>query len=200
MGALLVMFALTINLVTEESPSADLSVRGNDPDLYMVNAAIRQFDETGQLQHRIEAERFTHYPLTDLTTMQQPNMSLASGSDTSAWQINSQEGRILPGTQYREEVIELWDNVLATRDTGSGDFINVSTENLTVYPSREYAETDRRVTIDNQASRTTAAGMKAYLDSGRFMFFSNSAERVVSIFLPDQQTNLPDETSDGLLE
>ena len=151
----------------------------------MLNATIEQFDDNGELQHTLEASRFTHFPLTDLTTMKAPQMSFATGLDNAPWEITAKEGRILPGSDYRDEVVELWSSVLAVKTGLQGDFVNIQTNSLTVYPEREYAETDEKVYIDNQTGRTTAAGMKAFLDTGRFMFFSTPQDPVITIFLPN---------------
>jgi lipopolysaccharide export system protein LptC len=184
LSTLIIAFALSINWVLEEEEKEVSSEPRNDPDLYMLNASINQFDESGELQHTIGAQRFTHFPLTDLTTMKSPTMSLASEAPTP-WQITAKEGRILPASRYREEIVELWNNVLAEKSRDNNDFINIQTNSLTVYPEREYAETDEKVYIDSQTGRTSAAGMKAYLDTGRFMFFSTDEHRVTTIFLPN---------------
>ena len=42
----------------------------NEPDLYMVNAIIDQYDERGQPKHKIKALKLTHYPATDITTLE----------------------------------------------------------------------------------------------------------------------------------
>lgn len=185
LSTLILAFALTINWVMIESDEAAPAPPGNDPDLYMLNATISQFDVEGELQHRIAANRFTHFPLTDLTTMKFPALALGRTRKSDPWEITSSEGRILPSTDYREEIVELWSNVLASK-TGSGsDFVNIQTNSLTVYPERDYAETDETVFIDNQSGRTTAAGMKAFLDTGKFMFYSTPTRRVTTIFLPN---------------
>ena len=149
----------------------------------MLNATINQFDGEGELQHRIAANRFTHFPLTDLTTMKFPALALGRTRDSKPWEITSSEGRILPSSDYREEIVELWNNVLAAKPGSGSDFVNIQTNSLTVYPERDYAETDEAVFIDNQSGRTTAAGMKAFLDTGKFMFYSTPTHRVTTIFL-----------------
>jgi lipopolysaccharide export system protein LptC len=185
LSTLVLAFALTINWVMIESEEAVDFTPGNEPDLYMLNATISQFDGEGELQHRIAANRFTHFPLTDLTTMKFPALSLGRTRDSDPWEITSSEGRILPSSDYREEIVELWNNVLAVKSGSEGDFVNIQTNSLTVYPEREYAETDEPVFIDNQSGRTTAAGMKAFLDTGKFMFYSTPTRRVTTIFLPN---------------
>ncbi len=176
--------ALSINYVLDSSSDSPLTERKNDPDLYMHNASINQFDDKGALHHKIYADRFTHFPITDVTTMLNPTLALVKENNTSPWKINSEEGRLLPTGVLREEVVELWDNVLASRNGQAGKFITISTQSLTVYPDRHYAETDTKVFIDNETGRTTAAGMKAFLDTGKFQFYSSREDRVNTIYLP----------------
>ena len=185
LSTLILAFALTINwFMTESDETVDFNPR-NAPDLYMLNATISQFDSEGELQHRIAANRFTHFPLTDLTTMKFPALVLGRAKGSEPWEITSSEGRILPSSDYREEIVELWNNVLASQMIDDSSFVNIQTNSLTVYPERDYVETDEPVFIDNQSGRTTAAGMKAFLDTGKFLFYSTPKHRVTTIFLPN---------------
>ena len=169
----------------EEAITIEPLPRQNEPDLYMLNASIKQYDEKGSLQHTLNANRFTHFPLTNLTAMETPTMSLAAGPKDNPWIITANQGRILPSSNYRYEIVELWNNVLAIKSGAEGKFLNIQTQSLTVYPDRDYAETDEKVFIDNQTARTSAAGMKAFFDSGKFMFFSTDTVRVTTVFLAD---------------
>lgn len=185
--SLILVFGIATNLILEHSddglvPAAMLQ---NDPDLYMLNATITQFDNDGNLQHTIKADRFTHFPLTDMTSLKFPILQLFSGSEKEPWDIKAKNGRLLSQSVYREEVVELWDDVLAVRHTDDGHFVHIQTQSLTVYPGREYAETDQKVTIDNNSGRTSAAGMKAFFQSRKFIFYSTPTERVHTVFLPE---------------
>jgi lipopolysaccharide export system protein LptC len=185
LSTLIIAFALTINwFMTESEEEVDFILR-NEPDLYMLNATITQFGPEGELQHRIAANRFTHFPLTDVTAMTFPALALGRTRDSDLWEITSSEGRILPSSDYREEIVELWSNVLASQSGNGSEFITIETNSLTVYPERDYAETDEPVFIKNQSGRTTAAAMKASLNTGKFMFYSTPTDRVTTIFLPD---------------
>jgi lipopolysaccharide export system protein LptC len=185
LSTLIIAFALTINcFMTESKEDLDFTPR-NEPDFYMLNATINQFGSEGELQHRIAATRFTHFPLTDVTTMKFPKLALGKTRDSDPWEITSSKGRILPSSDYREEVVELWSNVLASQSGNENEFVTIETNSLTVYPERDYAETDEPVFIKNQNGRTTAAAMKAFLNTGKFMFYSTPEHRVTTIFLPD---------------
>ena len=185
LSTLILAFALTINWFMAASDETVDFTPKNAPDLYMLNATISQFDSEGELQHRIAANRFTHFPLTDLTTMKFPALVLGRAKGSEPWEITSSEGRILPSSDYREEIVELWNNVLASQMIDDSSFVNIQTNSLTVYPERDYVETDEPVFIDNQSGRTTAAGMKAFLDTGKFLFYSTPKHRVTTIFLPN---------------
>ena len=94
-GVLLVLFALVINWMTDESGRLPAQEPGNEPDIYMLNASIQQYDSAGDLQHRIEADRFTHFPLTDVTSLIAPSIRLGSAA-RHPWTIDAHQGRILP--------------------------------------------------------------------------------------------------------
>lgn len=186
-GVVLVL-AAAINYLLEESTTEEpvqAVVNKNDPDLYMRNATITQFTKTGERQHQIKANLFTHFPLTDITTLREPDMTLYPNDQTNPWDIVSNHGRLLPNVGFRDEIVELWDEVLAIQTDLDGNFINIRTDSLTVHPETDYAETDQRVIIDDNSGRTTAAGMKAYFEEGKFLFFSHEQERVRTILLPE---------------
>lgn len=155
----------------------------NDPDLYMHDATIKQFSDNGKLHHELSAERFTHFPLTDWTTLVSPNIVLFS-DDAIPWAITAQQGRMITNSSFREEVVELWGNVLAIKQNPDGSFINIQTEELTVYPERDYAETDKKVYIDDNSGRTTAASMQANFIEGKFSFSSRAFDRVHTLYIP----------------
>jgi len=167
-------------LITEQPTFAK-----NDPDLYMLKANILQYTNEGAKQHRIKADRLTHFPLTDITTLVEPNMVLyPTERRPDPWDITSRHGRLLPKVQVRDEVVELWDHVLAVRNAGNGKFIQIQTQSLTIYPDKDYAETNQKVFIDENSGRTIAGGMKAYLNEGKFYFSSSQDTRVRTIMLP----------------
>jgi lipopolysaccharide export system protein LptC len=187
LASLILVFAIGTNFIMEQNDES-LTVTpalNNDPDLYMLSATITQFNDQGKIQHEIGADRFTHFPLTDVTALIQPKMRLFPGTEDDPWDIVAKNGRLLSQSDYREQVVELWDDVLAIQQHPDGKFINIQTQSLTVYPGREYAETNKKVYIDDNTGRTTAAAMKAYFETGKFIFYSTPTERVQTIFLPE---------------
>ena len=181
--ALILSISLAVNWILKESEiNQDFKAR-NDPDVYMLKPEIVKYTSSGELHHILSAARFTHFPLTDLTTLKKPRIKLKSADK---WDISSREGRLLPASTYREEIIELWDKVKANHSHDSGQFIQIETNSLTLYPSKNYLETDNRVHIKMQTGQTTAEGMKAFLETKRLQLFSGSEGRVNTIFLPNR--------------
>ncbi|MDG1204497.1 MAG: LPS export ABC transporter periplasmic protein LptC [Pseudomonadales bacterium] len=182
---LIVAFAINYISESETLITEKPTFAKNDPDLYMLKANILQYNNQGTKQHRIKADRLTHFPLTDITTLVEPNIMLyPTERRPEPWDITSRHGRLLPQVQVRDEVVELWDHVLAIRNNSNGNFIQIQTESLTVYPDKDYAETNQKVFIDENSGRTIAGGMKAYLDEGKFFFSSSPDTRVRTIMLP----------------
>ncbi len=185
LGALFIALALSVNFVLEESEQSSPGIQRNEPDLYMLNASISQYDQQGRLQHSVNAARFTRFPLTEVTAMISPSIHFGQDDDdTKPWQVTSEEGRLLSASSFREEVVELWDQVVAARMQTDDQFFRIATESLTVYPQRHYLETDRLVTITSENARTSAAGMQAFLDEGRFIFHGTKNNRVTTEFKP----------------
>ena len=174
-----------------DAPAALNPQAKNEPDLYMVNATIDQFDERGQPKHKINAARLTHYPATDITTLDTPRVKIYLEDPTSPWDIESNFGRLTPKSTKKslpnrdEEVVELWESVFAQRTRLNGDFVNIRTEQMTVYPDRDYLESRVKVYLDDQSGRTTAGAMNAFLELARYEFFTNDIERVNTIFIPE---------------
>ena len=184
--SLIVLFAAVTNwLIDQQEPLDDgPSIGPNDPDLYMLNAKITQFATNGGRQHEIIASRLTHFPLTDMTALISPEVKLFAHNATNPWKITADNGRLLPESQLRDEIVELWDNVAAEKTDLQGEFIKIKTTSLTIYPGQDFAETDQIVTIDGVGGRTSAAGMQAYLNEGRFLFVSDETNKVITTLLP----------------
>lgn len=183
---LILIIALATNWIidaAEREPQKQTMAR-NAPDQYLVDADVVQFNDKGKMANELIAKRMTHFPLTNVTTLKSPNLTLYSASKSAPWDIVGKNGRLLPKSPLADESVELWDNVVATRKRADGSFINIRTQSLTVFPKKNYAETNDKVFIDNNSGRTSAGAMKAYLDPGRFEFFSRNGHRVDTVLVP----------------
>ena len=128
--------------------------RLNEPDLFMTQASISQINEEGNLTSKISADRFTHYPLTDVTTLELPRVALYTPNLTGPWTISSTKGRLLGVSVYRKQSVELWSTVRAEKSNPDGSKTTFITDALNVYPSENLAESDTPVTIFTANTQT----------------------------------------------
>jgi len=159
-----------------EAPPALL----NEPDLFMTHASISQINEEGSLTSKISADRFTHYPLTDVTTLELPRVALYTPNLTGPWTISSDKGRLLGVSVYRKQSVELWSAVRAEKSNPDGSTTTFVTDTLNVYPSENLAESETPVTIFIGNTQTRAARLRANFDQDTFLFNSNESQRVIT--------------------
>ncbi len=133
-----------------------------DADYFLVNANIRQYNETGHLEYTLESSSITHYPHNDNTLLQKPVVN-NYGKPGEVFNSVSQSGKLLPGGND----LELWDNVIITQtQLDTGETVRVDTDFITIYSEQEIADTNRPVLITNRSGRTRALGMKALFQQG----------------------------------
>jgi lipopolysaccharide export system protein LptC len=85
------------------------------------------------------------------------------------WKVSSERAEVAP--QGKE--VELIDSVRVERTDAKGRPTILTTSRLTVFPDKEYAQTEQAVRIVAANGVTTAQGMKAYLNDGRMLLLSN---------------------------
>ena len=180
----IVLFAIALSWFLEDPIGDSLSgnVPRNDPDLYMLNAQIRRFSNNGLLDYQLSADRFTHFPLTNLTTLVMPNLVLLSKEPTPS-EIKDQQGRLMSKSPFREEIVELWSDVSAYKEESSGKFIKIKTGSLSVFPDKNYAETNEKGYVTDNNDTTTAAGLRADFELNTFVFLSSESHRVNTIYI-----------------
>jgi lipopolysaccharide export system protein LptC len=65
------------------------------------------------------------------------------------------------------------NDVLLQRQDPAAPTARLTTQALTLYPERDYAETAQSVRIQTAGSNTTATGMQVFLNDGRLELLSN---------------------------
>ena len=109
-----------------------------------------------------------------------PNLTLLS-RDSTPWEINAEQGRLMSKSPFREEIVELWSNVAAHKEESNGHFIKIKTDSLTVFPDKNYAETNETISITENNTVTTAAGLRANFEASTFVLLSSKVQRVKTI-------------------
>lgn len=140
----------------------------NDIDFYVINAKSTQFQPDGKLAHQLTSSKLEHIKSSDITLLTKPDLLLYRGTELP-WHVQSERGEVAPeGTQ-----VELIDAVRVARTDAKGRPTILTTSRLTVFPDKEYAQTEQAVRIEAANGVTTAQGMKAYLNDGRMLLLSN---------------------------
>lgn len=150
-----------------DNPIAQQQQDSNEPDFYIVNAKTTQFNTNGQTDHYLKATEIKHFPASDFTLANNPNIIMFRKNDTP-WHVSANQGRI---TQ-NNSIIELWDNVELKRDTPP-NVLDLKTSKLTLETVTNLAHTDQDVVITDKTNHVEATGMKAYIDENKIKFLSN---------------------------
>ena len=169
----------------DTSPDATPAHAG-EPDLFMGNATITQYNDAGAVRYRLVSAEVRHYEVEGLTRLVAPTLTL-NRAPQSPWFARAGEGFVRDAdtsSGTSGEVILLRDDVhLEQRE---GNRIDIACTTLSIYPDRQFAETDRPVIIDSTNGRSTADGLSGDLISGLFKLSSNASRRVHTVVSPSQ--------------
>ena len=83
--------------------------------------------------------------------------------------VQSERGEVAP----EGKEVELIDAVRVARTDAKGRPTVITSSRMTVFPDKEYAQTQQAVRIEAANGVTTAQGMKAYMNDGRILLLSN---------------------------
>lgn len=159
---------LTALLLIDFDPSSPLRETPEDvellPDAYLVDMETRDFNALGQPQYLVRADSALYYAGDNnlrggYTTFSTPLLTFRS-DDAAPWQLRADIGR----SDTQGETITLISDVRLWQGTRDTTFAELSTDELLIKLSSRYAETEKAVTMRSEQSRTTAVGMRAFLD------------------------------------
>lgn len=171
--AVAVAIATTWMAQRGEAPEAEAPEPvGHLPDYTMTRFTTTYMDGQGRPHRRLRAEHMQHFPDDDTTEFTQPRLVLFR-TDGPPWRVRSERGWAGPeGTEVR-----LQRRVRMTRKRPASGELEVATPFLRLYPERDYAETDRPVTITEPRGRTEGVGMEAYLEDRRMVLLNEVYSR-----------------------
>jgi lipopolysaccharide export system protein LptC len=137
-------------------------------DYYAINAHSKQFMPDGKLQYDMTSDKVEHLQASQVSLLTKPDVNLYRGA-AFPWHVTSERGEVNPdGTQ-----VELIDSVRVARTDEKNRQTLITTTRMTVFPQKQYAQTDQAVRIDGAGGVTTGVGMKAYLQDSRMNLLSN---------------------------
>ena len=144
------------------------SVDETQIDYYATNARAKQFLPDGGVQYEMTADRVDHMRASEITVLTKPDMQLYRGT-VYPWHVQSERGEVNPdGTE-----VELIDNVRVARTDQKNRATVITSSRMTVFPQKQYAQTEQDVRIEGAGGVSTAKGMKAYLNDSKINLLSN---------------------------
>ena len=137
-------------------------------DYYATNARAKQFLPDGGIQYDMTAEKVEHVKASEVTLLTKPDMQLYRGT-VYPWHVTSERGEVNPDGSE----VELIDSVRVARTDQKSRATVITSSRMTVFPQKQYAQTDQDVRIDGAGGVSTAKGMKAYLNDSKINLLSN---------------------------
>ncbi len=166
-----VLAALTFWLEHVVQPPAapnDGSTR-HDPDYIVENFVAVRMGPDGMRLHQLEADRMLHYPDDDSTHLDAPRL-VKFDHEAITLSITSRTARV----SSEGETVDFQDDVRAVRTaTPTQSELVLSTDFLHVVPDKDYARTDRPVTIVDANTQVTAVGLELFNEAKVVRLLSN---------------------------
>ena len=137
-------------------------------DYYATNAYSIQYLPDGKVQYEMTSDKVEHLKASEVSLLTNPDLNLYRGTEFP-WHVTSKRGEVNPdGTE-----VELIDKVRIARIDEKQRETIITSSRMTVFPQKQYAQTEQAVRIDGAGGTTTGKGMKAYLKEGRMDLLSN---------------------------
>jgi len=128
------------------------------PDAFMTQAHIIRLNKFGKKHYELMSPKVQHYTKDDQTFSQKPFVIVYGENNESPWHINGDKSHSIHGDQK----IILTGHVKIKQLPGiNSNNVTITTSQLTWYPRRSFAQTDRPVTITQLNSQVHAIGMTA---------------------------------------
>ena len=137
------------------------------PDHFMENFTATKLDDAGKPEHRLQAQRMTHYPNEKHSDVVKPQVTFFK-EDGSTWIANAEHGKVLGDGK---EVL-LIDDVYIVRPGPPETKVTINTSDLRIIPKRNYAETKNNIVMQQNENTVTATGMSAYFNVGNIQLLS----------------------------
>lgn len=137
-------------------------------DFYATNAHTVQYLPDGGVQYELTSDKVEHLKATDVSWLTNPDMFMYRGT-AFPWHVQSKQAEVSSGGDQ----VELIDNVRVARTDERNRTTIITSSRMTVFPQKQYAQTEQAVRIDGAGGVTTAKGMKAYLNDSKINLLSN---------------------------
>jgi len=137
-----------------QQPATEPAAVPGTPDFEAARLVVTQFDEQGQVRHKLFADRLLHYADTDRVEIVRPQL-VALRPDEPRVEVRADRGEI----ENAGERVHLHGGVDLRRAASDGVApLRVRTEYLLALPDYERFATDRPVEVERGGARIAADG------------------------------------------
>lgn len=143
------------------APELVIEVIPQNIDTYMVDAQIRNFDESGQLSHQIDTPYIEHWQKEDVSQLQQPEVEWFQ-TNASAWST-AQRGTL----EHQSNELLLQGEVYLLQSRYNGNPMTMASDWMRMNLDSETAESPATL-VQSFDWITHAASMQAELKPGRY--------------------------------
>jgi len=136
-------------------PARDGSTR-HDPDYIVDGVVAMRMGPDGVPLHQLEAKRMLHYPDDDTTELELPRL-LQYTDKAVTFVITAKRALV----SSEGKTVDFNEDVKAVRSaTADRSELTLTTDHLHVVPDKDFARTDRPVTIVDVNTQVTAVGLE----------------------------------------
>lgn len=144
-----------------QTPQGDLR-----PDIIIEQPQIDEFDRSGIRIQQLNGARLEHFDAANRSLVDMPIVQFQQkGQPPIPWHLKADTATLL----HNSNKIELLGHVILFSDATAGGRTEITTEQLQLDTARQFAETDKAVTIRARRSEAHAAGLKADLANERLV-------------------------------
>lgn len=135
------------------------------PQEYMSNLVVANFDETGHLKEKLQAEYWAFIPRSGSSILQMPHVTVYK-ENGNVWHLSALKALAWHPTM-RDKItqIDMSDNVIIER-TAENDAVptKITTDELRYFPPKEMLSSDSLITMQQPGISISGVGMLGYLD------------------------------------
>lgn len=152
----LLAFVYWLDRQVQQEVAALVNNQRHDPDVIMGNFFATKMNEQGKPRFLLHAQQLRHYPDHDSTELDAPRLNIVTDERPDVHMV-ARRGIV----SSRGEEVFLHDDVNVLRDAvGDQSAMTLRTEYLRVLPDKDWADTDRPVTIVDAHNTVHAIGME----------------------------------------
>ena len=138
-------------------------------DTFFNTAEIINFDATGLPKSKIIGAQILHYPGEEDSEISAPRITLFKNDGPPVY-VTADHGWI---NKEGTRVILKGHTIIKRKQSQTNQFSQLESPELTIWPNKDYAETDKAVKITTDSTVATGIGMKAYLDKEHYYLLNN---------------------------